>query len=116
MQDIIIGNLNGVDKNLYKRIAQGKVKPDHVLDLHGFSEIAAREEVIKHIEAAYYHGFRLILVITGKGGADRPGVLKSNIGRFLNSQEIAYMILFAIEAARRHGGSGAFYVYLKKNR
>lgn len=105
-----------MDGNLRKKILKGKLKPEHVLDLHGLSKLQAHDEVIRHVEACYHHGLRLILIITGRGSREKPSVLKNNIHKFLDSQEISDMIVFTAEAAPQHGGSGAFYVYLRKKR
>jgi len=105
-----------MDANLRKKILKGKIRPEHVLDLHGLSQLQAHDQVIRHVEAAYQHDLRLILIITGKGTEEKPSVLKNNIHKFLDSQEISDMIVFTSEAAPQHGGSGAFYVYLRKKR
>jgi DNA-nicking Smr family endonuclease len=65
-------------------------------------------------------------VITGKGGRHRPedapymapgrGVLREAAPKWLRTGPHARHIVGIYEAHRRHGGEGAFYVYLKRPR
>ena len=67
----------------------------------------------------------LVLVITGKGGRHRDdgdimasprGVLRDSLPRWLKSSPLGHSIVGIYEASPRHGGSGAFYIYLKRRR
>ena len=67
-----------------------------------------------------------MLVITGKGNPKNDdtapwmmsphGVLKQMVPRWLNEPELAALIASVSPAHVRHGGDGALYVYLRKNR
>jgi DNA-nicking Smr family endonuclease len=67
---------------------------------------------------------RLVLVITGKGRSkpargpvpERHGVLRHNVPLWLRQSHLATVILEVTPAHQRHGGSGAFYVYLRRKR
>jgi len=69
-------------------------------------------------------GLRLVLVITGKGrpGADhgpipRPhGVLRHQVPQWLRLPPLGPAVLQVAEAHLKHGGSGAYYVYLRRQR
>jgi DNA-nicking Smr family endonuclease len=52
-----------------------------------------------------------VLVITGKGG-----VLHANIPRWLGEDRFKNLVSGIGPAHIRHGGSGAFYVALKRKR
>jgi hypothetical protein len=69
---------------------------------------------------------RLLLVITGKGrGGDREdygpipirrGVLKQQVPGWLTAPPLGPLVLEIREAHQRHGGGGAYYVYLRRPR
>lgn len=111
---IEIDNFKGVDKNLYRNIISGKVAPDAKLDLHGYTIVKAHNAVINFITKCFINKNRLVLIVTGKGRDDSQNTIRGNLERFLNSTPINNMILFASKASSRHGGGGAFYVFLRK--
>ncbi len=55
---------------------------------------------------------RRLLVITGKGS----GILQQALPKWMNSPDISGQILAYDEAKAKHGGSGAYYILLKRNR
>jgi DNA-nicking Smr family endonuclease len=67
-----------------------------------------------------------VLVVTGKGNPKNDenapwmtsphGVLKQMVPRWLNEPGLAALIASTSPAHARHGGDGALYVYLRKNR
>ncbi|MGY9045595.1 MAG: Smr/MutS family protein, partial [Rhodobacterales bacterium] len=69
-------------------------------------------------------GARLVLVITGKGQREDPyapmphrrGVLKQQVPMWLRMAPVAQAILQVTEAHIRHGGAGAYYIYLRRTR
>ncbi len=69
-------------------------------------------------------GKRLLLVITGKGklrDEDGPipvrlGMLRHQVPEWLRLQPLAGVVLQVTQAHPIHGGSGAYYVYLRKLR
>ncbi len=58
---------------------------------------------------------RCLLIITGKGGAG-GGLIKREFRLWLEDKSVAPYILSVSEAHRQHGGSGAYYVLLRKNK
>ena len=75
------------------------------------------------ILAAHAEGVRLVLVITGKGRADafamqphRHGILRHSLPHWLAAPPLSARILQVAPAHQRHGGAGAFYVYLRRLR
>lgn len=120
----------GLDGNTAERLRKGALDPDARIDLHGLTEAAAHRALLSFLRNAQKSGARLVLVITGKGARkpapDEPfdlelesrarGVLKSMVPRWLGEPSFAELIADHRSAHRRHGGSGAMYVYLKKNR
>ena len=94
-------------------------------DLHGLSIDEANKKVVEIIESCYEKGFKEILLITGQGhhsNLDKNvyvskdhSTLKGTIPEFIkNNEELMKKITDIREADVKDGGSGAFYVYLKK--
>lgn len=113
-----------MDRKAFTRMNRGKLAPEARIDLHGLTLSAAHPELIRFILQSQAQGLRLVLVITGKGrsGPDdgpipqRPGVLKHQVPHWLATPPLAGAVLQVTEAHRRHGGSGAYYVYLRRTR
>lgn len=113
-----------MDHNTHKRMTRGKLKPEGRMDLHGMTLSEAHPALISFIFHAYENEKRLVLVITGKGkdrdsGGPIPirrGILRHQVPGWLTSPPLGQMILDIREAHQRHGGGGAYYVYLKRRR
>ena len=94
------------------------------LDLHGFSIDNANKIVKKFINTSYKKGLRQLLVITGKGirskvknnpyVSEEMNVLKNTVPEFIKSDKDLFKKIKKIETPPvRHGGEGAFYIFLK---
>jgi DNA-nicking Smr family endonuclease len=67
---------------------------------------------------------RLVLVITGKGRDSdegdimpvRRGVLRHQVPHWLSVPPLSGIVLQVTPAHLRHGGGGAYYVYLRRHR
>ena len=112
-----------MDHKNYGRMKKGKLSPEGRIDLHGMTLAQAHPAVVRFILDAHASGKRLVLVITGKGkprdggpAIVRPGVLKHQLPHWLRSAPLKSVILQVSEAHLRHGGSGAYYVYLRRSR
>jgi DNA-nicking Smr family endonuclease len=113
-----------MDKKSFTRLKRGKLLPEARLDLHGMTLDQAHGALNGFILRAQSRGQRLVLVITGKGGSHDPydpaprrrGVLKQQVPMWLRMSPLAQAVMQISEAHIRHGGSGAYYVYLRKYR
>lgn len=115
-----------MDRNLHRSMTRGKLEPEARIDLHGMTVAEAHSALIGFMLSAQARGFRLVLVITGKGrsvGRDhlapmpvRAGILKHEVPHWLRMPPLGGLVLELREAHRSHGGSGAYYVYLRKRR
>lgn len=114
-----------MDAKNYKTMQRGKLKPEGRIDLHGMTVAQAHPALIGFILSAQSAGKRLVLVITGKGGKrqdhgeiapQRMGALKRQVPHWLGMQPCASVVMQVSEAHIRHGGSGAYYVYLRRLR
>jgi len=113
-----------MDRKAHKAMTRGKLKPEATLDLHGMTLTEAHPELIRFILNTQSHGKRLVLVITGKGkrGDDdgpiprRVGVLRHQVPQWLRMPPLAPAVMQVNEAHLKHGGGGAYYVYLRRLR
>ncbi|OZA16644.1 MAG: DNA mismatch repair protein MutS, partial [Rhodobacterales bacterium 17-64-5] len=82
----------------------------------------AHPELIRFILNAQTQGLRLVLVITGKGKRredhgpipQRMGALRHQVPQWLRLPPLGQAVLQVTEAHVRHGGGGAYYVYLRR--
>lgn len=113
--ELIVGSRGGVDSRLLKKLSTGEIKPTRRLDLHGHYLLDAYQAVRHFLEESQNQGHKCVLIIHGKGGghAQEMGVIKQNISHFL--ADIPQILAFHT-ATRRHGGSGACYVLLKRKK
>lgn len=112
-----------MDRKNYDRLKRGKLRPERRIDLHGMTAAAAHGALRQFLIGAHGDGVRVVLVITGKGrmndndmfGRGR-GVIRGALPVWLDQEPLRSMIVQAIPAADKDGGSGAFYVYLRRKR
>jgi DNA-nicking Smr family endonuclease len=83
------------------------------IDLHGLSQAGAQAALAAFVEDACARGLRGVLVITGKGLLG-DGVLRRRVPEWLAEPPLRSLVAGISEAHRRHGGSGALYVALKR--
>ena len=103
-----------------------KISPSSTTcDLHGYSLDKANERIRELINHAYNNGIKKILIITGKGlhsdNEKNPyiskdlGILKNSVPNYIKSNlELMKLVQEIKEADANDGGSGAFYIFLKK--
>lgn len=111
-----------IDNKSMARMRRGKLVPEAKIDLHGMTQNEALPSLTQFILRSAQRNFRMVLVITGKG-KDRPsqgpipervGVLRQNLPVWLARPPLNSVVQDSVVAHQRHGGSGAFYVYLKR--
>ena len=94
-------------------------------DLHGYSLNDANKKIENLIQESYDSGINKLIIVTGKGihsdnekdpyKSDKFGILKNSLPEFIkNNKELLKMINSISEANVVDGGSGAFYIFLKK--
>ena len=72
----------------------------------------AHQELRGFLMSCVARGLSTVLVITGKG-KDGEGVLRRNFLRWLEMPAARTLVTGYSEAHPRHGGSGAWYVFLR---
>jgi len=111
------------DEFLKKNLQQNLTKK---IDLHGFSLEKANKIIGDFIEKCFNEKASRIVVITGKGlrskNKSNPyaskdlSILKHSVPEYIKSNKnLIKMIKEIKDAEIEDGGSGAFYIYLKKN-
>ncbi len=94
-------------------------------DFHGFSLDDANKTIHKLIKDSYKNGIRKLVIVTGKGihsdNEKNPysskdfGILKYSLPEYIkNHSELMELINEIKDADIEDGGSGAFYIFLKK--
>lgn len=111
-----------LDRRLKQRIARGTHAIDARIDLHGMTQVEAHAALARFLRNSQAKGARIVLVITGKGGAPRGdlgeerGVLKRQVPMWLKGSEFRSAVIGFETAGIAHGGEGALYVRLRKAR
>ncbi len=118
---LLIAHNSCLSHKKIRSISSGKCNIDSSIDLHGYTIESAFYMFEQFVTAAYLNGQRLLLVITGKGRAKRCDLIKNDtingmIQEWVNIKSVKDKILYFSHAAQHHGGSGAFYIFLKRKR
>jgi DNA-nicking Smr family endonuclease len=97
-----------------KRVRRGKLELAGRFDLHGHTQITADAALPEFLSRKQAEGARCVLIITGKGRGGE-GVLRRNFLRWLEMPAARLLVSGYSEAHARHGGSGAWYVFLRQS-
>ena len=100
-------------------------KSTDTFDLHGYTLDDANKKIKELIKHSYNAGIKKLIIVTGKGlhsnNENNPyvskdlGILKYSVPQFIHSDsELMSKINNIEEANIEDGGSGAFYIFLKK--
>ena len=101
------------------------VKRTRSLDLHGKTLDEANSIIENFIKKSYEEKVQKLIIVTGKGlHSDNEkdpyvskdlGILKYSIPEFVrNNEDLMKIISNISEASVKDGGTGAFYIFLKK--
>lgn len=110
-----------MDRRRFEKLRRGRLEPEERLDLHGMTSERAHSALTGFILGAHVRELRLVLVITGKGRSDdlaphRHGILRHSVPHWLSAPALRAAVLEVVPAHQRHGGGGAYYVYLRRRR
>jgi DNA-nicking Smr family endonuclease len=97
------------------------------LDLHGYSLVDANKKITDYINYSYNNEISKLVVVTGKGLHSNVeknpyvskdlSILKYSIPEYINTNnELLDKILEIKDAKIEDGGSGAFYIFIKKKK
>ena len=116
---------NRIDKKKLSLLKRGKLQPEFILDLHGMNTVIAKKKSVEFLRSNYLTGKRLLLIITGKGrfsktsffeNGSQIGIIRKSLKSWLIESDMRTKILGIVSSHTNHGGEGAFYIYLKKNK
>ena len=97
------------------------------IDLHGYTIEEANKAIEQFIQKSFDENVTKIIVITGKGlrssNIENPylskdlSILKYSVPEFIeNNKSLTQLIIETTDAKIEDGGSGAFYIYLKRKK
>ena len=97
------------------------------IDLHGYTIDQANKTIEDFIKESYSEKINKLIVVTGKGlhseNEKDPyvsidlSILKYSVPEFISNNKVLMNIIYEIKDAKiEDGGSGAFYIILKKNK
>lgn len=111
------GGTAGIDKRTAERFKKGEMEIEARIDLHGLTREAAYNTLLGFMRGCAARRLRVVLVVTGKGRrSEGEAILRNEVPRWLNEAELRPLILSFSYAQPRHGGEGALYVFLKRER
>jgi len=96
-----------------KKVRKGRLDIDVKIDLHDLTRDQAFPVLVRRLTRAHGQGQRCVLVVTGKG-TNLEGVLRRALPAWLMDEKLRPLIASFAPAHTRHGGTGAFYVFLKR--
>jgi DNA-nicking Smr family endonuclease len=100
----------GLQTKLQRKIRQGAIRPQALLDLHGYRQADALAVLQEFLEDALQRRYRMVLIIHGQGfRSQTEAILKPLVQRWLAAQPL---VLAWCPAQARDGAAGASYVYL----
>ena len=100
-----------------RRLARGADAIDGRLDLHGLTQAQAHDALLGYLRAARGRGAKVVLVITGKGGAKLTKDAACSSARCrcgCACRSFASYVAGFESAGIGHGGEGAMYVRLRR--
>jgi DNA-nicking Smr family endonuclease len=122
IEDTVAAHPLRMDAGTFRKMKRGKSEPEARIDLHGMTLAEAHPALIGFVLRAQSAGNRLVLVITGKGKRrdddgpipQRLGALRHQVPQWLHAPPLSGAVQQIAQAHLRHGGGGAYYVYLRR--
>ena len=97
------------------------------IDLHGYTLDEANKTIENFIIKSFQENINKLIVVTGKGihsqnekdpyVSKNLSILKYSVPEFISNNKNLMKIIYEMKDAKiEDGGSGAFYIFLKKNK
>ncbi|MGH8732859.1 MAG: Smr/MutS family protein [Burkholderiales bacterium] len=111
-------SLAAFEEKTRRRLSRGLAAIDERIDLHGMRQERAHSQLIGFLRRAQARGSRIVIVVTGKGtvGDEGRGVLREMVPHWLSRPDLRDLVVGFEEAGRRHGGAGALYVRIRRQK
>ncbi|MEM6410714.1 MAG: Smr/MutS family protein [Pseudomonadota bacterium] len=101
------------DRSRDRKVRRGKIEFAASLDLHGHTQETAHTALRSFLVRQRDLGARTVLVITGKGKRGE-GILRQRFLQWLETPEARSAVSGFSPAHQKHGGGGAWYVFLRR--
>ena len=109
------------------KLSKQKIFKVRSIDLHGYTLEEANQTIERFIYQSYREKINKLIVVTGKGIHSQNekdpyvskdlSILKYSVPEFIENNKSLMSIINEIkDASIEDGGSGAFYIFLKKNK
>ena len=124
-ENFLNSNEKLIDKDYKKKT--NVTYSSRTIDLHGYTLEQANIAIEKFIIKSFSKKINKLIVVTGKGihsdNEKNPyvskylSILKYSVPEFISNNKILMEMIYDIQDAKiEDGGSGAFYIHLKKNK
>ena len=124
-ENFLNSNEKLIDKDYKKKT--NVTYSSRTIDLHGYTLEQANIAIEKFIIKSFSEKINKLIVVTGKGihsGNEKNpyvskdlSILKYSVPEFISNNKILMEMIYDIQDAKiEDGGSGAFYIHLKKNK
>ena len=104
-----------IEAKARRRLGRGHIDIEGRLDLHGMTAVEAKAALTAFINGCVMQKKTWVLVITGKGTAGQ-GVLRRELPIWCAQAPLSQQIIEFGPASPAHGGAGATYMRLRKQR
>lgn len=112
-RDVLQWKKDGVQHEVYAHLKSGRYPVEGSLDLHRLTVKESREAMYRFFQLAEARRWRTVLIAHGRGEqSSTPARIKSFVAHWLRQMP---QINAFHSADRRHGGTGAVLVLLKKS-
>ncbi len=116
-------DVSGLQKSTRRAIKRGGLEPTMRLDLHGMRLEPAKKKLLQFLNGAAHGGHKVVLIITGKGGHRRlsdfghetSGVIRRAFPEWMHEAEFARIVSHFTPSHVKHGGEGAWYVFIRSD-
>jgi len=110
------GHVLGLDLGIVGQLQARQFSPEAHIDLHGLNSEQAFSNLVNFFRSSYYKGVRVALVVTGRGLNSFNGVpvLRAKVQDWFTHDPFKRVVLAFCTAKQEDGGTGAFYVLLRK--
>lgn len=107
------------DRDVSRALSRRKLAPEATIDLHGMTLAAAERAVTAFLARVSAQDMRVVLVVTGKGlrrEGERTidGRIRAEFVGWLNRGDNRDRVRAVRAAHAHHGGTGAFYLLLRR--
>lgn len=117
-EEYVEGSRTSIDPRMVVRLRRGEFAVEAHLDMHGLTQVEARETLGLFVQESVRKGRRTVLLVHGRGLGSPGGepVLKRAVVQWLSHGWLSGHVLAFVTARPTDGGAGALYVLLQRLR